>query len=67
MLQFNFELCTSLVAMVTDAAMASSAYIWTELRHVLVGLTPTGVSRTFDKFLLLTKSRHLWWRVRSWE
>ena len=51
-----------MVAMVTDAVvkhfgllLASVPYIWTELRHVLKGLTPTCVNKNFDKFLALVK------------
>lgn len=62
MLQFNFELCTRLVAMVTDAGvehfgsmLVSVPYIWTVLRHVLKGLTPTCVNKNLDKFLALLK------------
>lgn len=62
MLKFNFELSTRLVAMVTDAGvehfgsmLASVPYIWTELRHVLKGLTPTCVNKNLEKFLALLR------------
>ena len=52
--------------MVTDAVtghfgslLASAPYIWTELRHVLEGLTPTCVNKNFDEFLVLMKKLHL--------
>lgn len=48
--------------MVTDAGVehfgsmqASVPYIWTELRHVLKGLTPTCVNKNLDKFLALLR------------
>lgn len=57
-LELNFELATRLVAMVTDAGVehfgslrVSVPYIWTELSHVLVGLTPTCVNKNLEKFL----------------
>lgn len=55
--------------MVTDVGvehfgwlLASVPYIWTELRHVLKGLTPTCVNKNFDQFLVLMKL-HLCWGV----
>lgn len=49
--------------MVTDAVVerfgslhVSVPYIWTELRHVLEGLTPTGVNNSFDKFSLMDEA-----------
>lgn len=48
--------------MVTDAGvehfgsmLVSVPYIWTELGHVLKGLTPTCVNKNFDKFLALLR------------
>lgn len=48
--------------MVTDAGVehfgsmrASVPYIWTALRHVLKGLTPTCVNKNLDKFLALLR------------
>ena len=58
--------------MVTDAdtghfgsLLVSAPYIWTELRHVLKGLTPTCVNKYFDEFLVLMKKLHPWWRADS--
>lgn len=48
--------------MVTDAGvehfgsmLVSVPYIWTELRHVLKGLTPTCVNKNLEKFLALLR------------
>lgn len=51
-----------MVAVATDAGvehfgsmLASAPYIWTELRHVLKGLTPTCVNKNLEKFLALLR------------